>query len=233
MEAWLAWAKGPAFVFALSFMVLGLIRHVVITVLETRRIMRRAGDKSLPSAQIWRATVRWLVPVGKIRDQFVFSATSMIFHVAILIVPLFLAGHIALWRGYLGFGLPAISNDVADILTIVAVVTAVALVIQRLAARDTRAISRVQDYVLPLLVALPFATGFLVMHPGLNPFAFEPTLFVHVMSANLVFVLMPLTKLSHAVLLPSVQLVSEAGWHWPADSGTRVGIALGKEGEPI
>ena len=118
MEAWLAWAKGPAFVFALSFMVLGLIRHVGITLFEMNRIMRRAGDKSLPSKQIWRATVRWLVPVGKIRDQLVFSATSMIFHVAILIVPLFLAGHIEMWKGYLGFSLPAITNDVADILTL-------------------------------------------------------------------------------------------------------------------
>ena len=53
------------------------------------------------------------------------------------------------------------------------------------------------------------------------------------MSANLLLVLMPLTKLSHAVLLPSVQLVSEVGWHWPADSGSRVARVLHKEEEPV
>jgi hypothetical protein len=67
----------------------------------------------------------------------------------------------------------------------------------------------------------------------MNPFAFEATLFVHVMSANLCFVLMPLTKLSHAVLLPGVHLISELGWHWPMDSGSRVEKALGKEGEAL
>ena len=77
---------------------------------------------------------------------------------------------------------------------------------------------------MPLMVALPFASGYLLMHPFLNPFAFESTFLVHVMSANLVLVLMPTTKLSHAVLLPSVQLVSEVGWHWPKESGSRVGI---------
>ena len=233
MEAWLAFARGPAFVFALSFMILGLIRHIAITLFEMRRIMRDAGDKTLPSGALWRATIRWLVPLDKIRDQFVFSATSMLFHVAILIVPLFLAGHVVLWQRSLGLSWPAIPNGVADVLTVVAVVAAVALVVQRFMARDTRALSRTRDYLLPLLVALPFASGFLVMHPAVNPVGYEPMLLIHVMSANLVFVLMPLTKLSHAVLLPGVQFVSEVGWHWPADSGSRVGRALGKEGEAI
>ena len=104
---------------------------------------------------------------------------------------------------------------------------------ERVASRDTRALSRFQDYALPLVVAVPFASGFLVMHPGLNPFPFEATLLVHVMSANLLLVLIPLTKLSHMVLLPVTQLVSEVAWHWPPDAGSKVAVTLGKEGEPI
>ena len=71
------------------------------------------------------------------------------------------------------------------------------------------------------------------MHQSLNPFSYQATLLVHVLSANLIFVLMPITKLSHAVLLPSVQLVAEMGWHWPADAGTKVAVALHKEEEPV
>ena len=40
------------------------------------------------------------------------------------------------------------------------------------------------------------------------------------MSGNLIFILIPFTKLSHAVLFPATQLVSEMGWHLAADSGT-------------
>jgi nitrate reductase gamma subunit len=112
-------------------------------------------------------------------------------------------------------------------------VTALALVVERIASRATRALSRFQDYALPLVVAVPFASGFLVMHPGLNPFPHEATFFAHVMSANLVLVLIPITKLSHIVLLPATQLVSELAWHFPPDAGSRVGGALHKEGEPI
>ena len=233
MEAWLEWARGPAFVFAFTFMVLGLIRHAVLTVAEMYRTMRRAGDPSLPYSKIIVTTLKWLVPLGKIRNEVLYSVTSILFHIAILIVPVFLGGHIALWARGLGVSWPAIPSEVADVLAIVAIVTAVALVVQRVSARATRSLSRFQDYVLPLLLAVPFVTGFLVMHPAMNPFSYEAVLFVHVMSANLVFVLMPITKLSHAALMPSVQFVSELGWKWPADSGSRVAVALRKEEEPV
>lgn len=233
METWVEWARGPAFIFAFTFMLLGLIRHATLTVWEVTRAMRRAGDRTLPYRQICIATLKWLFPVGKLKGRLVLSLTSVFFHIAILIVPLFLGGHIALWARGLGISWPAIPNGLADVLTIVAIITGVALVIQRAAARATRALSRFQDYALPLVITVPFASGFLLMHPAMNPFAYEAMLFVHVISADVLFILIPVTKLSHMVLIPSVQLVSEVAWHWPADAGSKLAVTLGKENEPI
>jgi nitrate reductase gamma subunit len=238
MEAWLDFARGPAFVFAFSFMILGLIRHLVLTVWEIVRVMRRAGDKTWPYRQVCVATLKWLFPADKLKNEVLFSLTSIVFHIAILIVPIFLGGHIVLWARGLGVSWTSVSwlaipNALADVLTIVAVVTAVALVIQRVSASATRTLSRFQDYALPLVIAVPFASGFFVMHSAINPFSFQATLFVHVMSANLVFILIPITKLSHAALIPGTQLVSEVAWHWPSDAGSKLAVTLGKEDEPI
>jgi nitrate reductase gamma subunit len=233
MESLIQWARGPAFYFSLTFMLAGLARHVLVTLWEMRRTMRRAGDKSLPYRSAIIATLKWLFPIGKMKQQFLFTLTSVLFHIAIITVPLLLAGHVVLWARGLGVSWPAIPNSVADLLTVIAVVTAVALLVQRLAARATRALSRPQDYALPLLIAVPFATGFLMMHPAVNPFCYSATLLVHVMSANLILVLIPTTKLSHMVLMPSVQIVSEMGWRWPSDAGSRVAVALGKQQEPV
>jgi nitrate reductase gamma subunit len=233
MVSWIEWARGPVFAFAFTFMVLGLIRYLALTVWELARAMHRAGDKAFPYRRILIATLKWLFPVGKLKNQFAFSLNSVLFHISILIVPIFLVGHIALWARGLGISWPGIPNHWADVLTMVAVVTAVALVIQRAAVRPARALSRFQDYALPLIIAVPFASGFLVMHPSLNPFSYEATLLVHVMSANLVLVLIPVTKLSHVVLIPSVQLVSEMGWHWPPDAGSKLAVTLGKENQPL
>jgi nitrate reductase gamma subunit len=214
-------------------MFLGLARHVFVTVWEVVRTTRRAGDKNIPYRKIAATTLAWLIPLGKLKDRLFFGLTSLVFHIAIILVPIFLPGHIALWTRGLGLSWPAIPNALADVLTIAAVVTAVLLVLQRALARDTRCLSRLQDYLLPLFISVPFASGFLVMHPAWNPFPYEATLLVHVMSANVLFILIPTTKLSHSVLLPSTQLVSEVAWHWPPDAGRKVGVALGKEGESI
>jgi nitrate reductase gamma subunit len=233
MQAWVDWARGPVFTFAFAFMLLGLLRHAALTIWAVSTAMYRAGDKAFPYRQIFIATLKWLFPLGKLGSQLAFSLTSALFHVAILIVPVFLGGHIALWARGLGVSWPAIPNHWADVLTIVAIITAGALVVQRAAARAVRALSRFQDYALPLVIAVPFASGFLVMHPAVNPFSYEAMLFVHIMSANLVLMLIPITKLSHAVLLPSAELVSEVAWHWPPDAGSKLAVTLGKESEPI
>jgi nitrate reductase gamma subunit len=214
-------------------MVLGLARHVVVTGWELRRMVRRAGDKDVAYRRVVAATMKWLFPFAGLRRRPWYGVTTLTFHVAIIVVPVFLAGHIALWKAGIGLSWPAISRQVADVLTVVAIGTAVLLVVQRLSARDTRSLGRFQDYALPVVIAVPFISGFLVMHPALNPFSYDATLLVHVTTADVLLVLIPVTKLSHLVLLPATQLVSELAWHFPPDAGRRVGLQLGKEGGPI
>jgi nitrate reductase gamma subunit len=195
--------------------------------------MRRAGDKKISYKPLYIATLKWLLPFGKLKSRFLFSITSVLFHIAVIIVPLLLLDHIALWRRAVGLHWPGIPNLWADVLTIVAIMMALALVIERVAARVTRALSFFQDYAIPLLIAVPFASGFLMMHPAINPFPFQWTMLVHAASADLLLVLIPITKLSHIALMPQAQVISEVAWHWPADAGSRLAAALGKENEPI
>jgi len=233
MAAWLAWAKGPFFLFSISFMVLGLIRHAALTIREISRAVHLASDKSISYKKVALATLKWLIPFGTLKSRAVYGVTTLVFHIAIIITPLFLAAHIELLRRGLGVSWPAIPNRLADTLTAMAIVTAVALIIERAFAKDSRPLNRFQDYAIPFIIAIPFASGLLAAHPSINPFSYEATMFVHVMSANLVFILIPITKLSHIVLLPTTQIISEVAWHFPLDVGSKVGAALGKEKEPI
>jgi nitrate reductase gamma subunit len=214
-------------------MVLGLARHVVVTVSEVRRMLRQAGDKDVAYRRVLLATVKWLFPVTRFRQRVLYSVTTLTFHVAVIVVPIFLAGHIALVQAGIGVSWPGIPHEAADVLTIIAVVTALLLIAQRVLARDSRSLSRFQDYALPIAVAAPFVSGFLVVHTAWNPFPFDATLLVHVLTADALLVLIPVTKLSHIVLLPAAQLVSELAWHFPPDAGERVGMQLGREGHVI
>ncbi len=233
MDVWLKWAMGPLFWTALALMIFGLIRHVSLTLWEGARAYGRAGDKDIPVGTVVASTLRWLVPVGRLRNRWLYSLTTVLFHTGVILVPLFLAGHIQLWTRGIGLSWPALPNGVATTLTWIVIATAVAVVVQRVGAKDSRALSRFQDYALPLFIIVPFLTGFLVMHPAWNPFGRDSTLLIHVLSADLLIILVPLTKLSHMILLPLTQLVSELAWHFPPDAGQRVGVTLGKENEPI
>lgn len=233
IQTWTDIARGPLLWAALAFMVLGLLRLVAVTAIDLARVVCRAGDRSVRWRAAAAATVKWLIPLGKARNRPLYSLTTIALHVSILVVPVFLAGHVALIRRGTGLSWPAIPNALADVLTLVAVATAVAAVVQRALARDSRYLSRFQDYAIPLVVAVPFVTGFLVMHPAWNPFSFDAVFLAHALSGNLVMILIPLTKLSHVVLMPAAQFVSEASWHFPPDAGSRVAAALGRDRDPV
>ena len=104
MEVWLQLAKGPLFWVAFTVMVLGLGRHVVLTAYEAVRAYRRAGDKDIPTGRVTRETLQWLVPRSRLRNRWLYSATTVLFHIGVILMPIFLAGHIELWRQALGVG---------------------------------------------------------------------------------------------------------------------------------
>lgn len=233
MEVWLQLAKGPLFWVAFVVMLLGLGRHLALTLYEARRAYRRAGDKEIPTRRIFHETMRWLVPWTRLRNRWLYSASTVLFHVGVILVPLFLAGHIALWNQALGIAWPGLPNAVATTLTLITIAAALAVLVQRVASRESRMLGRFQDYALPVLLGLVFLTGFMTMHPAWNPWGRDPVFLIHVLAGDLALFLVPFTKLSHMVLLPLTQLVGELAWHFPADAGARVGVTLEKESEPI
>ncbi|MFH1999265.1 MAG: hypothetical protein ABIK28_06270 [Planctomycetota bacterium] len=233
MDTWLELAKGPIFQFAFLFMVLGLLRHLIVTLIGTVQTLRRASNKIMPYKAIFKDTLQWLIPIGKVKGNPFFSGSSIVMHIGMIIVPVFLFSHVALWKQSTGVSWPALNLFLSDLLTLLTVAALFALLALRIVSKDGRALSRFEDYFLLILLAVPFISGYLALHPTLNPFAYKSTMLVHILSANLIFILMPITKLSHVVLMPGSQLVSEVAWHFPKNSGRNVATALHKEEEPI
>jgi nitrate reductase gamma subunit len=233
IEQWLEWARGPLFRLAFLIMILGLARLVILTGLGIFRAWYRANDRKLPVKALIMATLKWLFPFKQLHNRLAYSIASVLFHVGLILTPIFLGAHIMLWKRGIGIGWPGLTHGLADALTILTVVAGIGLIIGRAANRSSRAISRPQDFALPPLLIIPFISGLLAMHPALNPMSYNAAMLIHTLSADLIFVLIPFTKMAHCVLLPATQLVAELGWHFPADQGENVAIALGKESQPV
>jgi len=233
MDLWIETARGPLFRVALTIMILGLGYRVVVVVLQIATAWRRAADRRLPGMDIAAATLGWLVPVRLLRSRPVYSAASFLFHVGVIVVPLFLVGHAALLAGILPRGWPTLNSTVADGLTLACLAALVVLLVGRVAVKSARKLTRTQDAVILVVLLVTVLFGFLAAHPTQSPFDARAMLLFHILGGDLVLVLIPTTKIAHCVLYPFTQLLFQLGWHFPAETGRHVAVALAKEDEPI
>lgn len=225
MEQWIEFAQGPLFALTFLIMILGLSRLVVVQVGSLasgkgRRLRNAPWSKILAEAASWVVPLKHLIPGTKI-----FSTVSFLFHIGIIVLPLFLADHIALWEGLLGINLPVIGYTLADALTLFTLACVFVLLGFRTLSPRLRAMSTRMDYLLLLAVLLPVATGFMASHPSWNPVAWQSMFLLHLLSAELLFVLIPFTKLSHIVLF-FFDRISGLHWQLRPGAGDQVAEAL-------
>ncbi len=99
MPTWMLLAKGPAFLFVLTVLLLGLLRLILLTTWDIIAAVRRAGDRRLPYRQIALQTLLWLLPFNKLhRNRAGYSLASFGLHLSLFVVALFSAqspGHLA------------------------------------------------------------------------------------------------------------------------------------------
>jgi nitrate reductase gamma subunit len=212
-----------------GLMVLGLLRVFVLTAVGVVEGYRRSSDRIVPWREVSRQTVGWLLPVGRLwRSRPLHGLTSVLFHAGLLLVPLFLAAHLLLWRRGLGFAWPAIPGQLADYLTLTTIATGVGLFLSRVFHRGSRDLSRFQDYVWPLLLIVPFVTGYVGSHAAIGPAGYQGMMLVHIYSADLIMLLIPFTKIAHCILAPMSQVVTAVSWKFVPGAGERVAATLGR-----
>ena len=217
----------------MTIMLLGLGYRVVVVVSQIAIAWFRAADRRLPGKDIVAATLGWLMPVHLLRSRPLYSAASFLFHVGVIVVPLFLVGHAALLAGILPRSWPTLNSTVADGLTLACLAALVVLLMGRVAVKSARKLTRAQDVLILVALLMTVLFGFLAAHPTQSPFDARAMLLFHILGGNLVLVLMPTTKIAHCVLYPFTQLLFQLGWHFPAATGRHVAVALAKEDEPI
>lgn len=146
-----------------------------------------------------RSVFFWLIPFGtrSWRVKPGFTILFFTFHTGLLLTPVFLAAHNILLRERWGISLPTIPDPLADILTIGVIVSAVFIILRRIALPEVRILTTVYDLLVLLIATAPFITGFIAYHqaPG-----YQFWLILHVLCGEAMLIAIPFTKLSHFVL---------------------------------
>ncbi len=234
MNDFLEFAKGPLFRLCFMIMLLGLARIIFLDLWGDYKAYKKAGDKKMPWKLIISRTWEWLFPVKRLTRNFrVYALFSILFHIGLIIIPIFLFAHIQLWKQSVGISWPALPYTWAFWLTIGTIIFAVSLFIGRLVIKQTKDLSRKQDYLWLILLLIPFVSGFICTNLNISPQNYQFFMLVHVLSGELIFILIPFSKIAHCVLGPLSQIISALAWKFPPATDDDICTTLNKKGAPV
>ncbi len=189
----MVWISFLIFIFGLMYRVIKLIRDV------------NEKEKFILSYMSLRYSLRsifsWIVPFvpESTKKRPFFYAVSYIFHLLIFIVPIFLLSHIVLLNESFQVSWIALDDTIADYMTLVVIGALVFFVVRRFVVPEVKYLTSYKDFILILILALPFITGFLAFHQF---FAYRWMMIAHVLSGEFVLILIPFTRFSHMVIAP-------------------------------
>jgi nitrate reductase gamma subunit len=141
----------------------------------------------------------WLLPFGTHSWRYypVFTVLVFVFHIGLLITPLFLLGHNLLLQERWGFSLPTLPEALADALTVAMLLAALFILLRRIAMPQVRILTTAYDILLLVVATAPFLTG-LLAYRQVGDYNFW--LILHILSGEIMLIAIPWTKLSHFLL---------------------------------
>ncbi len=195
----LLWARGPGLGMAVAIFLFGMtLRLFEIYSLGRKRDLstprsnspgsgwRTIYARSLPHADTWRRSALTII-------------AGFVFHIGLFIVLLFLLPHIELIRALTGLSWPALPTPLIDLVTVITLISLIVILVHRLMDPVKRFLSGFGDYLVWTVTFLPLLTGYMAYHHLLLDYTL--LLALHILSAELLLVVFPFTKLTHTFTL--------------------------------
>jgi nitrate reductase gamma subunit len=146
-----------------------------------------------------RSIILWLLPFGtrSWRVKPLFTIVFFLFHICLVVTPIFLLAHNIILKQRFGFSLPTLPEPVSNVMTIIVVITVFFMIVRRVALPEVRILTTFYDYLVLVIAVAPFITGLFAYY--LAP-AYNYWIIAHIVSGEIMLVAIPFTKLSHFVL---------------------------------
>jgi len=192
--------RGPLISIAFVIFILGLILQLVqffkltkkkewvyppLEIKSGKKSARQWVDSCLASLNgtLWKT------------DPLVTIVTS-VFHVFLIVVPIFLLGHNILLDQSWGLSLWSLPESITDVLTLVVFICVAFFLARRLFLARVRTITTLYDYVILLIAVAPFLTGYFAYHQWFN---YDAVMTLHILTGEVMLITIPFTKLGHMV----------------------------------
>lgn len=200
MNTFIGFIMGPMVWISVLIFIFGLLFKFIFIIKEIHE-KERYILSYITLKHSLRSILAWLIPFfpKSTRIRPVYYGISYLFHILIFVLPLFLMSHIILIDESLQISWPALNDTIADILTVIVILSLVYFSIRRWWVADVRFLTSVKDHLLILTVILPFLTGFLAYH---QIFLYEWMVIAHAVTGEFILIIIPFSRFSHMLTAP-------------------------------
>jgi nitrate reductase gamma subunit len=129
----------------------------------------------------------------------VITIVTFVFHICLVVTPLFLLAHVTLIEESWNLSWWSLSENAAIIMTLLVIACCVFFLVRRLVSPEVQYVTSASDYWILAIVAAPFITGFLAYYQW---FGYPTMVILHILSGEIMLVAIPFTRLSHMLFAP-------------------------------
>jgi nitrate reductase gamma subunit len=195
----LTWVRSTGLNIAVGIFLLGVLWRL-FEIYSLGRKPDLSAPRHAPGASGFHTVLRRsLPPPGMLKRSPVSYIGGYIFHVGLAIIVFLFAPHILLITNLTGLSWPALPSQFVDMTAVVTMAAMVVVLVDRINKPVKRFISTFEDWFSWAVTFLPVLTGWMAMQHLLLPYT--TMLAVHILSVEILLVVLPFTKLFHAFTL--------------------------------
>ncbi len=173
-----------------------------MSVYKVRRLYLMAKNEKvvLPSIKpvaARKSILHWIFPFGSRnwRMRWPITITTFVFHIGLVFTPIFLLSHNVLWYESWGISWWSLSEKVADIMTLLVIVTSIVFFMRRIFAPEVRFVtsgddlSDTRNLFFPLSDRIPRVSQWLLPYKAM--------VILHILFGEAMLIAIPFTRLAH------------------------------------
>ncbi len=148
-----------------------------------------------------RSIVHWILPFAGVsmRKHPAMTIVAFLFHVCLFAVPIFLSAHVILFKESWDISWWRLPDMAAEIMSWSVIGSCLFFLGRRIFLPEVRYLTSLSDYLILAAVAVPFISGLWSYHQWA---AFQVVMIVHIISGEIMLMIIPFTRLSHMLFFP-------------------------------
>ncbi len=200
MHATYEFVSGPLVWVAFIVFIAGSIYRLVSMALLARKKDPMVYAYMHPKFAL-RSIFHWITPFASVnsRKHPVLTIVTFLFHISLIVVPVFLFAHIILIKEAWNISWWFLSDGASDFMTLIVIGGCIFFAARRITQPEVKFLTSPSDFIILFVVAAPFITGFWTFHQLIGH---QFMAIVHMLSGEIMLAVIPFTRLSHMLFFP-------------------------------